>query len=84
MCAHQSPILQVETKFSIISAFVERWKKTQLGEDHDEKRYLILVGCLMSMPNLEISVHPHVNQLVSDTGKSAMNSLFTTRIILTA
>ena len=27
---HQSPILQVETKFSIISAFVERCKEIQL------------------------------------------------------
>ena len=27
LLTHQSPILQVETKFSIISAFVERWTK---------------------------------------------------------
>ena len=35
---HQSPMLQVETKFLIISAFVDRWKK-QSGEGHDGKRF---------------------------------------------
>lgn len=71
---HQSPSLQVDTKFSIISAFVDRC---------DENYFIFFVSHLYGdcewsvilmfiiFPNLEVPVHAHVDQLVSNTCKSA-------------
>ena len=55
-------MLQVETKFSIILAFGERWneKKTNIFFRYQD------------LFHLEVSVHAHINQLVSNTGKSAI------------
>ena len=61
---HQSPMLQVETKFSIILAFGERW---------NEKKIHILFW-YQDWFHLEVSVHAHINQLVSNTGKSGMSN----------
>ena len=57
-------MLQVETKFSIILAFGERWneKKTNIFFRYQD------------LFHLEVSVHAHINQLVSNTGKSRMSN----------